>query len=219
MNIQNSEIDLTINILKKRRNWEEIFSNKNPIVLDVGCGKGHFLAETAFQNPDKNFLAIEVYKKGLRNTRKKIQNRELTNVRIIPFEAHFILSNCFYPDEISEIYINFPDPWPKKRHWKRRLINSQFIKTLYPLLEEKGRINIATDFEAYIPVILKCFEDHPGFINLYKKSVSASLEDKGYVNQLDDRIQSLYERKFREKEKTIYYFSFEKKRVEDKIDD
>lgn len=213
MDVLDSELDLTPEDLKKKKDWQEVFQNKNPLVLDIGCGKGHFLADMASKNPDKNFLAIEIYKKGLRNTKKKIQTRELTNVRIIPFEAHFILSNCFHSGEISEIYINFPDPWPKKKHWKRRLINPQFIKILYPLLEEKGRINIATDFEAYVPIILKCFKNHTGFINLYKKPASSSSANTGYVNQLDNRIQSLYEQKFREKEKVIYYFTFEKRHI------
>jgi tRNA (guanine-N7-)-methyltransferase len=219
MDVLDNILDLSPEFLKKRESWEEVFHNQNPLVLDIGCGKGHFLAEMAFKNPKRNFLAIEIYKKGVRNTKKKIQALELNNVRIISCEARFVLSNFFYPGEISEIYINFPDPWPKTRHWKRRLINPSFVDILHPLLENEGRIHIATDFKGYVPVILKCFEEHSGFINFYKETGSLFERDRGYTHHLEERIESLYERKFREKNQLIYYFIFIKKEAEEKSDD
>lgn len=217
INILDIELDLNIDILEKRKNWEEVFHNPNPVSVDMGSGKGYFLTEIASINPDKNFLGIEIYKKGLRKTKKKIQNMGLANVRLIPFEILFVLQNFFHPNEISEVYINFPDPWPKKRHWKRRFINPTFINTLYPLLEEKGRVNIATDFEGYASVILKSFEEHPGFINIFKNENSLlEPNKKGYVNKLDNRVQSFYEKKYLEEGKLIYCFIFEKRGLEEK---
>ena len=213
MDVLDSGLDLTAEDLKKKKDWEEVFQNKNPLVLDIGCGKGHFLADMASQNPDKNFLAIEIYKKGIRNTKKKIQRLQLTNVRIISLEARFILLSFFHPGEISEIHINFPDPWPKKRHWKRRIINPSFINILHPLLGKEGRVHIATDFKGYVPIILKCFKEHPGFLNLYDPN------GRGFVHELEDRTESLYERKFREKNLTIYYFTFIKRETGERTDD
>lgn len=205
MDILNIEIDLGIDLLKKRRNWEEIFHNPNPVILDIGCGKGHFLVEMAKKHPEKNFLGIEIYKKGLRNTKRKIQRMGLINVRLIPHEAKFVLENFFHPNEIREVYINHPDPWPKRRHHKRRLINPFFINMLHAFLEERGKIHLATDFEGYAPVILKSFEGHSGFINILNNK-------DGYVTRLDDRIPSLFEAKYLEEGRTIYYFIFEKKK-------
>ncbi|HUU51086.1 MAG TPA: tRNA (guanosine(46)-N7)-methyltransferase TrmB [Nitrospinota bacterium] len=217
MNILDIELDLTIDILEKRKKWEEVFHNPNPVIVDMGSGKGHFLAEMARANPDKNFLGIEIYKKGLRKTKKKIQNMGLANVRLIPFEILFVLKNFFHPNEIQEVYINFPDPWPKRRHWKRRFVNPTFIDTLYPLLKEKGRVNIATDFEGYVPVILKSFEDHPGFKNIFKSGNTLfDSNEKSYVNKLDNRDQSLYEKKYLKEGKLIHYFIFEKRGLEEK---
>ena len=104
---------------------KEVFNNDNPIHLEIGMGKGNFIIDKAIKNPDINFIGVEKYESVVCRALEKLENTELTNVKIICIDA-FELDEVF-DKEISTIYLNFSDPWPKKRHAKRRLTSHVFL--------------------------------------------------------------------------------------------
>jgi len=141
-----------------RPDWEELFGNRNPLNLEIGFGVGNFIIEMGIREPNENFIGIDFYHKGIRKVITRIAKYEICNARIVYGDAKEKIPLLFAPEELNRIYINFPDPWPKKRHHKRRLIKPDFIKVLAEKLKCSGEIHIATDHEAYAMEILDFFE-------------------------------------------------------------
>ncbi|MCH3963050.1 MAG: tRNA (guanosine(46)-N7)-methyltransferase TrmB [Clostridium sp.] len=124
--------------------WMEQFENKNPIYLELGCGRGKFLCEQAQNNIDINYIGIDLKDEVLIYTLRKIQQKELKNVRVIPMNITGI-GDIFDTNEISRIYINFCNPWPKKRHNKRRLTHTRFLTVYKKFLKKGSEIWFKTD--------------------------------------------------------------------------
>lgn len=124
--------------------WTEQFENKNPIYLELGCGRGKFLCEQAQNNVDINYIGIDLKDEVLIYTLRKIQQKELKNVRIIPMNITLI-EDIFDTNEISRIYINFCNPWPKKKHNKRRLTHTRFLTAYKKFLKKKSEVWFKTD--------------------------------------------------------------------------
>lgn len=124
--------------------WEEIFGNKNPVHIEIGMGKGKFLMELAAACPEINYVGIEKYSSVLFRALQKLEENPLPNVRFIRMEAEHIL-RYFGKGEVSRIYLNFSDPWPKDRHAKRRLPSREFLERYRVILEEKGWLEFKTD--------------------------------------------------------------------------
>lgn len=116
---------------------KEIFKNDHPIQLEIGMGKGNFIIDKARKNPDINFIGVERYESVLCRAIEKLENTELSNVKIICIDA-LELSNVF-DGEIDTIYLNFSDPWPKKRHAKRRLTSHTFL-SVYDSIFKKDKV-------------------------------------------------------------------------------
>ena len=106
-------------------NWNKVFNNDNNIEIEIGMGKGKFIIEKAIQNPNVNFIGIEKYDSPLVSAVKKLEELELNNLRLVCIDALGIEE--IFDHEIDKIYLNFSDPWPKKRHVKRRLTSSVFL--------------------------------------------------------------------------------------------
>ena len=115
-----------------------IFGNSQPLALEIGCGTGHFVLERAQKQPETNFLAIDIYNKGCLKTCKKIDEAGVQNVRVMRVEARWLLENGLATESLSAVYINCPDPWPKKRHRNRRLVNKDFMITMAHYLTPGG---------------------------------------------------------------------------------
>ena len=126
-----------------------IFHREAPVVLEIGFGNGEVLATLAEANPDTDFIGIEVYPSGIGALLNKIKINALTNIRIIRGDAMRIIPSCFADRCLSKIMILFPDPWPKKRHYKRRLIQTDFVNTLADKLRGGGILHLATDWQNY----------------------------------------------------------------------
>lgn len=124
--------------------WKKKFENKNAIYLELGCGRGKFLCEQAENNIDINYIGIDLKDEVLVYALRKIQQKELENVRIIPMNIVGI-GDIFDRDEISRIYINFCNPWPKKRHNKRRLTHTRFLTVYKEFLKSGSEIWFKTD--------------------------------------------------------------------------
>ena len=124
--------------------WNEIFGNDNPIFIEVGMGKGQFIMTLAQQNPDINYVGIEKYSSVLVRAIEKQEELNLPNLYFIRMEAEYI-ADVFAPDEVSGIYLNFSDPWPKDRHAKRRLTSVQFLERYEQILKKEGHVIFKTD--------------------------------------------------------------------------
>ena len=127
-------------------------------ILEIGFGMGHASAEIAEQNPQNNYLGIEVHRPGVAALLDRINERKLTNLRIIQHDAVEVLRYMIADESLSGVHIFFPDPWPKKRHFKRRLIQSEFLKILLPRIAPGGYIHALSDWEDYAQWMLKHFE-------------------------------------------------------------
>lgn len=124
--------------------WREVFGNDNPIEIEVGMGKGKFIMDLACAHPDINYLGIERYSSVLLRALQKRSQLELTNIFFLCIDAKE-MADYFAPGEISRIYLNFSDPWPKDRHAKRRLTSDRFLAVYDQILDREGVIEFKTD--------------------------------------------------------------------------
>ena len=139
-----------VNFENKIINFGDIFKNKNSdLILEIGFGMGTSTAEIAKSNLNKNYVAIEVHSPGVGNLLKLIQEGDIRNLKIIQHDAVEVLNVMIKNDSLDGIHIFFPDPWPKKRHHKRRLIQSNLIKLIAQKIKKSGYLHIATDWEDY----------------------------------------------------------------------
>ena len=123
--------------------YNEVFGNSNPIELEIGMGKGNFIIDKAIKNPDINFIGVEKYESVLCRALEKLEEKKLPNVRIICVDA--ICLDEIFDKEISTIYLNFSDPWPKKRHAKRRLTSHVFLPVYDKIFKDENVIIQKTD--------------------------------------------------------------------------
>ena len=128
----------------QKGNWSQLFQNSAPIEIEVGMGKGKFIMELAQTHPETNFIGIERYPSVLLRALQKRQELELSNIFFLCLDAK-ILEEVFAPGEISKIYLNFSDPWPKDRHAKRRLTSPQFLAVYEHILAPEGLVEFKTD--------------------------------------------------------------------------
>ena len=124
--------------------WKEVFPSKQPLHIEIGMGKGRFLIDMASANPDINFLGIERYSSVLLRALQKMEQNPLLNLKFICMDAADI-TEIFAPGEVSLIYLNFSDPWPKDRHAKRRLTSRQFFSKYDEILTRNGHVEFKTD--------------------------------------------------------------------------
>lgn len=130
-------------------NYDKIFERSAPTILEIGFGMGETTAKIALNSPDKNFIGVEVFSGGVGALLNRIDEQDISNIRIIQHDAVDVVNNMLAPDSLEGVHIYFPDPWPKKRHHKRRLVQSSFIKQLISRLKPGGYIHCATDWEDY----------------------------------------------------------------------
>ena len=147
-------------------------SDQHNLVIEIGFGDGVVLIESALKNPDKNFIGIEVYDSGLGQCLNEIDKHKIENIRLIYGDAVEVFEQFITKQSVEKINILFPDPWPKKRHHKRRLINKEFLALLSKSLKNKGIVNISTDWEDYAQQIELTFKESNQF-----KEIKSELRD------------------------------------------
>ncbi|RMG44449.1 MAG: tRNA (guanosine(46)-N7)-methyltransferase TrmB [Acidobacteria bacterium] len=130
-----------------------IFGNDHPVELEIGVGKGRFLLLAATAFPDRNFIGVEYARRYLEKSIDRLGKRALTNVRLVHAEATQLLDRGLADESISAVHVYFPDPWPKKRHHKRRLIRPDVLDRLARVMKEGALLRIVTDHEEYAGVI------------------------------------------------------------------
>ena len=170
-------------------NWKNEFKNNNDIYLELGCGRGGFAVQLAEKFNDKNLISIDLKDEVLVYTLRNIEKAELTNVRIIAMNIGMI-SEIFDENEISRIYINFCNPWPKKRHHKRRLTHPNFLKKYNNLLKEEGEIHFKTDDDDLFTASIEYFSEN-GF-----EVILATYDLLNF--DYPQNIETEYEKKFKD---------------------
>ena len=125
------------------------FGRRAPLVVEVGSGMGEATAAMAAADPDRDVLAVEVHTPGLGNLLRLVEAAGLTNVRVVEADAREVLRDLLAPGSVDEVRVFFPDPWPKARHAKRRLVSSEFADLVADRLRPGGRLHVATDWPAY----------------------------------------------------------------------
>ena len=201
-NVKNKEIlDKSPYILNEpfsfKGRWKEVFKNNNPIHLEIGMGKGQFLINMAINNPNINFIGIEKFDSVMVRTLEKIANYELNNIKVIKIDASDILD--VFDNEISKIYLNFSDPWPKRRHAKKRLTSEVFLEKY----EQLGSLDIEqkTDNRKLFEYSLQ------SFVNNGYKILDLSLD---LHSDKENIITTEYEDKFTKRNQVIYYVNVKK---------
>jgi tRNA (guanine-N7-)-methyltransferase len=142
-----------------------VFSNTQPTVLEIGFGMGETTASIAAAIPERNFLGIEVHGPGVGALLKRIGESNLSNVRIIEHDAVEVVKHMLVPAQLAGIHVFFPDPWHKKRHNKRRLLQSEFVALLASRLVPGGYLHCATDWQAYAEQMLGVLGSEPQLEN------------------------------------------------------
>jgi tRNA (guanine-N7-)-methyltransferase len=141
----------------------EMFPSSQPLDVELGSGDGSFLAAYAAAHPERNFIGVERLLGRVRKLDRKAQRAALTNLRILRFEASYVVQWLLPQQTVGAIHIYFPDPWPKRRHWKNRLITEPFTELVRGALEPGGKIYLRTDNAAYYEQMLAVFTANPNF--------------------------------------------------------
>ena len=144
-------------------NIPQLFPTSKNVILEIGFGMGEATALIGRDFPKTGFLAVEVHKPGIGKLMARIEELQLSNIRIIGGDAHPILKTMIPDKSVDGIHLFFPDPWPKKRHHKRRIVNNEFLKLIHPKIKDDGFIHIATDWVPYAEHIQEVFEPSPLF--------------------------------------------------------
>jgi len=142
-----------------------MFGRVSPVILDIGFGNGDALVELATAHPDKNFLGVEVHRPGVGGLLLKLEARDLGNVRVVIADVNDVVAQLA-PGSLDGVHLFFPDPWPKKRHHKRRLVQPIFARRLHDALKPGGYLHCATDWEDYAMQMRDVLEATPGFGNV-----------------------------------------------------
>lgn len=180
--------------------WQQIYGNDNPLVFEIGCGVGDFAAQMAVLLPQCNYLALDYYNKGCIKTCKRADKAGLDNLRVVRDEARSFMERCIPRQSLRAVIINCPDPWPKIRHRKRRLVNAEFVGYLAEFLSPGADLYFATDFVDYGLDVAALMPDMAGFENVIAPDT--------YRHELEGYPKSKYMLKFMAEGKQIYYIHY-----------
>ncbi len=180
-----------VNLTGKQLDFVELFMNSYDVTLEVGFGNGDSLLEMATQQPQQNFLGIEVYEAGVGRLINEANKRRLSNLKIIKEDAVEVLQNHIPDDGLSKFQLFFPDPWHKKRHHKRRIIQMSFLDILAKKLKTGGIVHIATDWEDYAEHIMETLESHQHFKNTLGDHIYSPRPKHRPLTKFENRGQKL----------------------------
>lgn len=180
---------------KHKWKWVEFFGNNNKIHMELGMGKGDFIIETALRNPYINYIGIEKYHMVIARAAGKLENTDINNVALLVQDIDDI-KQIVPEGSIDRIYLNFLDPWPKKKHEKRRCTNTRFLEKYYSILANKGEIHIKTDNSDFFEYTLEKIKESAFDIFLIIKDLYST-------EHIKENVQTEYEKKFVSQGSTI----------------
>jgi tRNA (guanine-N7-)-methyltransferase len=167
--------------------FETLFGRKAPRTVEIGFGNGENLARMAADHPERDYLGIEVHRPGVGRLLLALEELRLTNVRVVCHDAVEVLDQYIPAGSLDEVLILFPDPWPKKRHHKRRLVQSPFLELVVERLGPGGILRMATDWQPYAEEMLATARANPHLQNL--------ASDGGYVPRPTERQATRFEKR------------------------
>ncbi|MBQ1298989.1 MAG: tRNA (guanine-N7)-methyltransferase [Aeriscardovia sp.] len=204
----------------------EIWGNLNPLVIEIGSGQGEQVEWAASRFKNLNFLALEVFPQGMAHTVRRLKARGIENARILQADAFRFFSSNLIPNSVFEVWSFFPDPWPKMKHHRRRLISEDFAPRVASALVPGGHWRIATDDSDYALQIHEVLDAFPGLENIGSVAVELPLTHFGKGNRdlqasapkgkffqaerFEDRTLTSFEKKGMEAGRQIYDFDYEK---------
>ncbi len=184
--------------------WEHetVFGNSNPVVVEYCAGNGAWIAEKARANPHLNWVAVEIRFDRVQKIWAKIKNFTLPNLLAICGEGHFATRQYFPTGSVKDTYINFPDPWPKNRHAKHRLVQPAFLEQVHRILQPQGALILATDDPTYSGQFIEEMLGQTNFATAYPAPY--------YTTDWPDYGSSFFDALWREKGREIRYHRFQK---------
>jgi tRNA (guanine-N7-)-methyltransferase len=166
---------------------DALFGRRAPRVLEIGIGDGEALLELAARHPDRDYLGVEVHRPGIGHCLLGIEIHALTNIRLVSHDAVDVLEQMIPDESLTEVLLYFPDPWPKKRHHKRRIVQPAFAALVATKLRPGGLFRLATDWAPYAEYMLEVLGQHPSFVNTSPTG--------DYIPRPDSRRQTKFERR------------------------
>ncbi|MDR2072399.1 MAG: tRNA (guanosine(46)-N7)-methyltransferase TrmB [Spirochaetaceae bacterium] len=182
--------------------FTSIFGNDHPVTVEIGFGMGGATASLARTNPEKNYLGIEVFKAGIGKLLWEIRKQGLSNIRIMEHDAVEVLEHSIPAQSLGALHIFFPDPWPKKRHQKRRLIQGPFAELMASRLRAGAYLYVVSDWEDYAKKTLELLSALPELENPYP----------GFAEPLEWRPRTKFEKKGLEKNHRVYEIYLRKRK-------
>jgi tRNA (guanine-N7-)-methyltransferase len=179
---------------------QDVLNNTNELALEIGFGDGDFLIQMAKETPHLNYVGIEIKRSRFRSAVNNLLKRKINNVKLLNMDAMIALDEVFKPGTFIEVYINFPDPWPKDRHKKHRIINNLFLDKLSKIMKPGGLLEIASDHREYVEHMLTVFNENGRFKNMF--------QSPGYTNRLTRRPLTKYEIEYRMEGREIFYLTY-----------
>lgn len=184
-------------------NWTTAFSREAKINLEIGFGSGYSLLEMAKLCPEDNFIGIETHLPGIGSLLQGIESAELKNIRVYYADAVEVLQRCIPDASLDVVQIFFPDPWPKRKHHKRRLIQEKFVRSILPKLKPNGTIHLATDWQHYAEHMMLVLSNIAELKNI------AGVEQ--YANRSSQRpVVTKFEQRGRQCGREIWELQFER---------
>jgi tRNA (guanine-N7-)-methyltransferase len=142
---------------------QQIFPKSDAVIMEIGFGMGEATAIIAKNHPNNAYIAVDVHPPGIGKLLARIVENDLTNVKVIEDDVHVVLQHMIVDESLDGIHLYFPDPWPKKKHNKRRIVNEGFLQLIHPKIKSGGFIHIATDWVPYAMSIKEVFAASPLF--------------------------------------------------------
>jgi tRNA (guanine-N7-)-methyltransferase len=193
---------LHLNEIEPPLDWPAVFGNDHPVEVEIGIGKGTLLRRLAAAAPGRNFVGIERANKYIRIAGQRIARDRQTNIRLVRTDAVDFLDRFIHPESVAVFHVYFSDPWPKKRHAKRRLFQAETVRLLESRLEQGGRVFVRTDVDWYYDDIVWLFEDQTQLTVLEKGEAPAE--------SIPPELRTNYEVKFRAVGKSVYRITLQK---------
>jgi tRNA (guanine-N7-)-methyltransferase len=177
--------------------WQTVFGNASPLTIEIGCGNGHYLVQKAGESPAENFIGIDLKINRIIRCREKQEKSGLSNLRWCIGDAQDVLEQLFTDQSVQKILMTFPDPWPKKRHFKRRLFQKPFVDLVYSRLKSEGEFIFVTDHEEYYRWCLDILEGETRF-----QSMNCNTEEF---------LISLFGKKWQSENRNFFIFGLRKR--------
>jgi tRNA (guanine-N7-)-methyltransferase len=183
-------------------NFKELYGNGNPVWLEIGCGRGEFISKKSELMQNINFLGIEIKEKRIKTIVRTVDENLNRNVRILQKYVDKEITKLIPPGSFERIFIQFPDPWPKRKHKERRLLQNEFIDILNTLLTSRGILEISTDHPGYKDWINEKFKSRKDFQSVFTAGFSMELPE--------GHIETYFELSKREEGFPPFFFKYQK---------